>query len=536
MVLGRLMELKTDKSPGPDGLHPRVLEEMALEIVDASMLTVGRCRRQADINSQAVACLLGTAETSPDVVQLLRGHILFQDLGNAGLHFIPPAVLRLQYLEELHLEGNQIEEIPAEIGSLRRLRVLYLNNNSLSRICDQLVECQNLQSLDLSNNPLDCGIPTQVLCHLQALQELRLSNLNLVQLPAQICKKLHHLQLLGLSGNSLTTLPCEIRNLTQLQQLHLKSNKLHGLPPGFCQLLKLEVLNLRQNLLNCLPDDIGSLKNLKHLYLSHNKLTTMPESLDKCLSMCVLDISGNRLHANVKALPASLTELAVSDNQLHIFPTAICNLADSLQLLYLKNIQLKKLSYCFSNLTEIRFLDLSQNLFRYFPKQICDLSHLEMLSLDDNKLKEVAAEIRNLTKLKILGLTGNRFRTFPQEICFIDSLEKLYLGQDHGIKLIHVPEEITHLVKLKELYLENNEIEFLPSTIGLLQNLTVLDCHENRLLEIPDSISDIQEITLCKSNLVFWYRPVSPALNATDLVFNRRRTSLLIHSIHQSKN
>ena len=34
MVLGKLMGLKVDKSPGPDNLHPRVLKEMALEIVD----------------------------------------------------------------------------------------------------------------------------------------------------------------------------------------------------------------------------------------------------------------------------------------------------------------------------------------------------------------------------------------------------------------------------------------------------------------------------------------------------------------------
>ena len=38
MVLGRLMGLKADKSPGPDGLHPRVLKEVALEIVDALVI------------------------------------------------------------------------------------------------------------------------------------------------------------------------------------------------------------------------------------------------------------------------------------------------------------------------------------------------------------------------------------------------------------------------------------------------------------------------------------------------------------------
>eukprot|EP00061_Rhincodon_typus_P001655 g15386.t1 len=35
MVLGKPMGLKVDKSPQPDNLHPRVLKEVALEIVDA---------------------------------------------------------------------------------------------------------------------------------------------------------------------------------------------------------------------------------------------------------------------------------------------------------------------------------------------------------------------------------------------------------------------------------------------------------------------------------------------------------------------
>uniref|UniRef100_A0A4W3I0M1 Reverse transcriptase domain-containing protein n=1 Tax=Callorhinchus milii TaxID=7868 RepID=A0A4W3I0M1_CALMI len=38
MVLGKLSGLKTDKSPGPDGRHPRVLKEMATEIVDGLSL------------------------------------------------------------------------------------------------------------------------------------------------------------------------------------------------------------------------------------------------------------------------------------------------------------------------------------------------------------------------------------------------------------------------------------------------------------------------------------------------------------------
>ena len=35
IMLGKLMGLKIDKSPGPDGMHPRVLKEMVGEIANA---------------------------------------------------------------------------------------------------------------------------------------------------------------------------------------------------------------------------------------------------------------------------------------------------------------------------------------------------------------------------------------------------------------------------------------------------------------------------------------------------------------------
>ncbi|XP_072428317.1 uncharacterized protein [Chiloscyllium punctatum] len=434
-------------------------------------------------------CVKEGADVPPP---LLRGRVLFQDFGEMQLPSFPPAVFQLQHLEELHLEGNLIEEIPPQIGRLRRLRVLYLNGNRLQQVCEELGELQRLQSLDLSDNPLNCSALTETLCRLRQLRELRLYHTNLKQLPGQLCKKLRHLQLLGLSGNKLESLPWEIRSLSELQQLYLQCNNLQVLPVGFCQLHHLEVLDLRDNGMISLPDDINCLQNLKHLYLADNNLGFIPQTLSSCSSLCVLDISRNSLDPHYLCpLPGSLAELDLSGNRLHTVPAVVCKLGAALQLLYLKNTHIKSLSCCFSQLTGLRLLDLSQNVLRYFPKQICSLGHLEVLSLDDSKLKEVAPGIKNLSKLKTLGLTGNRFRAFPQEICFVKSLEKLYLGQDHGMKFIHIPEEISQLVNLRELYLENNEIEFLPSTTGLLRNLVVLDCHENRLLELPQSIVDI---------------------------------------------
>eukprot|EP00061_Rhincodon_typus_P005209 g24458.t1 len=325
-----------------------------------------------------------------DVPLVLRGRVLFQDFGEMQLPRFPPAIFQLQHLEELHLEGNRIEEIPPQIGRLRKLRVLYLNGNRLQELCEELSELQRLQSLDLSENPLNCSALTHTLCRLRDLRELRLYHINLKQFPGQLCKKLHHLQLLGLSRNKLESLPWEISSLRELQRLYLQSNNLQVLPAGFCQLHHLEVLDLRENAMIYLPEDINCLQNLKHLYLADNNLAFIPQAMSGCSSLCVLDISRNHLDANhLCSLPGSLAELDLSDNLLHTVPTVICELGAALQLLYLKNTHIRKLSCCFSELTELRLLDLSQNVLRYFPKQICSLGQLEVLSLDDSKLKEV---------------------------------------------------------------------------------------------------------------------------------------------------
>ncbi|GCB84012.1 hypothetical protein scyTo_0024574 [Scyliorhinus torazame] len=345
-----------------------------------------------------------SGKAAPPLPLLLAGRVLFQDFADSQLRKFPAAVFQLLHLEELHLEKNQIQEIPPQIRLLRKLRVLYLNSNQLVRMCEELGELEQLQSLDLSGNPLESHLFIHILCRLRSLRVLRLYNMNLNQFPGQICKKLHHLQLLGLSGNNLASLPWEINNLNELQQLYLHSNNLQLLPFGFCQLFRLEILDLRHNELIYLPDDINCLQNLKHLYLAHNHLVFIPQAVSYCSNLCVLDISINCLDLQLlHSLPASLAELDLSDNQLDTLPPSVCQLGAALQLLYLKNTQLQNLSCCFSNLTGIRFLDLRQNVLRYFPKQICSLRQLEVLSLDDSKLKEVQLWALKAISSKILN-------------------------------------------------------------------------------------------------------------------------------------
>jgi len=45
VVMGKLIGLKVDKSPGPDGMHPRVLKEMAREIANALVIILPEFNR-----------------------------------------------------------------------------------------------------------------------------------------------------------------------------------------------------------------------------------------------------------------------------------------------------------------------------------------------------------------------------------------------------------------------------------------------------------------------------------------------------------
>ena len=60
VVLGKLMGLKVDKSPGPDGMRPRVLKEMAGEIANALVVIY-----QNSLDSGVVPADWKTANVTP---------------------------------------------------------------------------------------------------------------------------------------------------------------------------------------------------------------------------------------------------------------------------------------------------------------------------------------------------------------------------------------------------------------------------------------------------------------------------------------
>jgi len=98
------------------------------------------------------------------------------------------------------VSNNQLVGLPTSIQKLNRLELLYLDGNNLSELPAEIGDLKELRLLSVSNNQLVC-LPTSI-------------------------QKLNRLQRLYLDGNNLSELPAEIGALGELRNLYVGGNPL----------------------------------------------------------------------------------------------------------------------------------------------------------------------------------------------------------------------------------------------------------------------------------------------------------------------
>jgi internalin A len=339
---------------------------------------------------------------------------------------------------ELDLRGNQLSDLPAEIGQLSNLSTLNLSMNQLSDLPAEITQLSNLTTLHLSGNQLS-ELPAEI-GQLSNLTTLHLSGNQLSDLLAEITQ-LSNLTTLNLSDNQLSELPTEIGQLSNLTTLDLSGNQLSELPAEIGQLSNLTTLNLWGNQLNELSAKIGQLANLTTLYLSENQLSELPAEIGQLSNLTTLDLWGNQL----SELPAEIGQL--------------------------------------SNLTT---LDLWGNQLSELPAEITQLADLTTFNLSGNQLSKLPAEITQLANLTTLHLSGNQLSELSAEITQLSNLTTLHLS---GNKLSELPAEITQLANLTTLHLSGNQLSELSTKITQLSNLTTLHLEENPLKSPPPEIA-----------------------------------------------
>jgi internalin A len=282
----------------------------------------------------------------------------------------------------LDLNGNQLTELPKEIGELKNLTLLNLRENQLTELPKKIAQLKSLAWLGLSSNQLTT-LPKEI-GELKNLTWLDLGGNQLTELPKEI-GELKSLTRLDLSSNQLTELPKEIGELKNLTWLDLGGNQLTELPKEIGELKNLTLLDLRENQLTELPKEIAQFKSLTMFFLSNNQLATFPKEIGEFKSLTDLYLSENQLTELTKEIGElkSLTTLYLRKNQLATLPKEIGELK-SLTRLYLSGNQLTELPKEIGELKNLTWLDLGGNQLATFPKEIAELKNLTQLDLRGN--------------------------------------------------------------------------------------------------------------------------------------------------------
>ena len=113
------------------------------------------------------------------------------------------------------------------------------------------------------------------------------------------------------------------------------------------------------------------------------------------------------------------------------------------------------------------------------------------LDLSGRGLTEIPEALTNLTELRNLQLCNNLIKIIPESISNLKNLERLDLGNN---QIEEIPDSFIQLKTLKLLYLHNNKIQNIPEAINRLTNLLVLNLSENQIATIPETIEDLPKL------------------------------------------
>ncbi|XP_072257859.1 transforming growth factor beta activator LRRC32 [Pyxicephalus adspersus] len=220
-------------------------------------------------------------------------------------------VVALNFLEELDLSGNSIQNMSLASISLPNLKILHLQNNQLqfveSKIFQRLpsIKYINLQSNNVELCGLNSEMNTENIKNEKCLSFFNISSLQHLNLRENMLKVIPER---AFYGTSLTFLDVS-RNFG----LVIRQNALKGLERS------LEVLHLEESAIFQLNVDLPLLVHLRYLNLSGNSLTWLPTWNRNC-QLETLDLSNNSFSnlkdSNIPILENTLKTLSLTGNPL----------------------------------------------------------------------------------------------------------------------------------------------------------------------------------------------------------------------------
>ena len=189
-------------------------------------------------------------------------------------------------------------------------------------------------------------------------------------------------------------------------ELDLKKCSLTTLP-SLARFTRLRKLDLGHNALSDLP---ALPPSLEILFLLGNEFEGVPASLEPLPALRMLSFKACKLTLLDRRLPASLSWLILTENQLFQLPEWL------------------------GELTAMRKLMLSNNRLASLPPSLASMGELELLRLANNRLEELPGWVLELPKLTWLAIAGNPFVQAPPPRASLEpiSLADVHLGKILG--------------------------------------------------------------------------------------------------------
>lgn len=420
-------------------------------------------------------------------------------------------------LKVLRLNRNSISFIENFVFSnLKQLDMLDLSENKIQNIQPELFDnLQNLRTLNLEKNSMKI-LPPEIMTNLKKLELLNLSSnfLSSNWINFLTFKNLFNLRLLDLSYNKITSLENSIfTDLSALEVLDLKNNLIETIAVDtFANLTSLTSLVLSHNFIKNVNFSLNSLVSLNVLSLDFNEIYSVEKHL-VANSMKLVDL---HLNNNKFFRVPSFVENFQFLKFLDLGENFIKNLSDlenfpNLKYLYglrLTENQIETLEINhFVHLKNLQIVNLSKNRIRQIDREtFASNDFLQAIRLDGNTLKNIDYTFENLTQLVFLNISENSLEVFDYEN-FPKNLQFLDISKNQ-INVIKNPNDISQNLKtlnlnynhlteisafvlprnLEDLYLQRNFIEKISSYTFLKKPfLKTVDLKFNKIAHLSEN-------------------------------------------------
>lgn len=315
------------------------------------------------------------------------GEVIALNISNNGLKKVE-GIFYFEFLEELYLNGNQIENLFI-LDFFPRLRILNISDNLINNYGIDFY-FSNLEELYLNNNNLS-KIPDAKKCPRLKVLSLKKNNIRKLS----FMDKYLHLEQLILDDNEIEVIE-GLDTFPNIRRLSFQNNKIKKIQN--LNLASLEDLNFRDNQIKRI-ENLENLENLKFLVLSNNAIEKI-ENLHNLRKLYYLNLSNNNIESieNLENLE-NLRSLSLWGNRINKLQglDKLINL-DTI-FLWKNNIQeIEGLS----KLKHLKVLDLSGNNLTKIIR-IKSLKNLERLDLSSNRIYKIEeiAELKNLQDFNI---------------------------------------------------------------------------------------------------------------------------------------